>query len=88
MKKRILWAAIVLAVVVASFLTGKVQGKSGPAQDLSRCAIVVPQDWGEYVGSGSYGAAFRDANGTLRFVNKFPCGLEGAPQVVLEIRRK
>jgi hypothetical protein len=45
---------------------------------MARCTAVVPQDWGEYVDTNSYGAAFRDANGTLRFVNKFPCGLEGA----------
>jgi hypothetical protein len=89
MRKRILWAVVVLVIATASFMGGNVHGKGTPAQNLqSRCAIVVPQDWGEYVGSGSYGVAFRDGNGTLRFVNQFPCGLEGAPQVALEIRRK
>ena len=89
MKKRVLWAAVVLAIATATFVAGRLQGKASPAQDMTaRCAIVVPQDWGEYVDTGSYGVAFRDANGTLRFVNKFPCGLEGAPQVALEIRRK
>lgn len=89
MNKRIRFTALLVVIAIAGFQAGRVQGEPAPAQDqLSRCAIVVPQDWGEYIDSGSYGVTFRDSNGTLRFVNRFPCGLEGAPQVSLEIRRK
>ena len=55
----------------------------------SRCIANVPREWGAFKGvSQSYGIAFEDASGTLRFVNQFPCGLEHAPNVSLELRRQ
>jgi len=89
MRKRILGATAILVIGLAGFLAGRVQGKPPSSQALSaQCAFNVPTEWGEYVGSGAYGLAFRDNNGTLRIINKFPCGLEGAPHVSLEVRRK
>lgn len=89
MKKKLFWSIAVLVIALYSFLAGRTQGNPAPPQELAaRCVFSVPKEWGEYVGSGSYGLAFRDSNGSLRFINTFPCGLEGAPQVSLAIRRK
>jgi hypothetical protein len=89
MKKRILWTAIALVIAAASFMGGRAQGKPAAAQEqLSRCAIVIPHEWGDYVGASSYGVAFRDSNDTMRFINQFPCGQDGPPIVGLEIRRR
>ena len=90
LRKRILLPGITLMLAAASLLAGRTQGKpAAPQQDMTgRCVINAPQDWGKYLDSGSYGVVFEDTNGTLRFVNRFPCGLEGAPTVALEIRRK
>jgi len=79
---------LVILVLTLCFVVGRSQGAAAPQEQNGRCMIAVPQEWGEYVDSGSYGVVFRDSNGTLRFVNRFPCGLEGAPNVALEIRRK
>jgi hypothetical protein len=45
-------------------------------------------EWGEYVGASSYGVAFKDSAGTLRFVAHFPCDLNNRPIVALAIERK
>jgi len=92
MKRVIFSAAFSLLLAATFFITRKTQANpaSSPvAQDSSsRCIASVPLDWGEYVDSSTNGVAFRDSSGTLRFVKNFPCGLEGAPNVALEIRRK
>lgn len=90
LRKRILLPTITLLLIGASLLAGRTQGRPAAAQQdmTGRCLINAPQDWGKYLDSGSYGVVFEDTNGTLRFVNRFPCGLEGAPTVALEIRRK
>jgi len=47
----------------------------------------ISQEWGEYVGgSEQSGIAFRDKQGTLRFITDFPCN-GTIPLVALEIRR-
>ncbi len=92
MKRVIFSAAFSLLLAVSFFIARKTQASPAAApaapQDSSRCIANVPLDWGEYVDSSTNGVAFRDSSGTLRFVKNFPCGLEGAPNVALEIRRK
>ena len=90
MKGRTPWAVVVIVMLLAAtVLAARLHGKPAEPQEISsRCAIFAPEGWGEYVDSGSYGIVFRDSSGTLRFVNRFPCGLDGAPNVSLEIRRK
>jgi len=63
-------------------------GSTSEQEQAARCAITVPNGWGEYIGASSYGLEFKDDAGTIRFVKQFPCGLEGAPNVSLEIHRK
>ncbi len=65
-------------------------GKVVHAQSYSsRCIANIPREWGTFKGvSNSYGIGFEDSSGTLRFVNQFPCGLEQAPNVSLELRRQ
>lgn len=88
MRKRIFWTATLFVFAWLCFLAGKAQGKPAPAQSTSaRCVIHVPSDWGEFAGSGPYGLTFRDSSGTLRFVSQFPCGLEGSPNLALQVRR-
>jgi hypothetical protein len=88
MQKRTLWASAALVFAAAGFLAGSMQGEPVPFENHSaRCTANVPTAWGEYVGSGTSGMVFRDNNGTLRIIAHFPCGLGGAPQVAMEIRR-
>lgn len=89
MREKILRTAGVLVLVATSFMTGRMHGTASAASDpIARCAIWVPQEWGEFAGGTSSGVAFRDSNDTLRFINQFPCGQDGAPLVALEIRRR
>lgn len=58
-------------------------------QTVGRCVVSIPTQWGTFRGAAQgYGLVFEDNAGTLRFMNQMPCGLEGAPIVSLEVRRK
>lgn len=81
--------AAVLAIGTASFYTGRLLGSArAQAEQTARCTVLVPNEWGEYIGAGSYGLEFKDDKGTIRFVKQFSCGLEGPPSVSLEVHRK
>jgi hypothetical protein len=41
---------------------------------LAGCISAVPKAWGDFVGASSYGLAFRDSAGTLRFLQHPLCG--------------
>ncbi len=87
--KRYFGPAAIVAIGILSVNAQRISGGSTLEQEqAARCAITVPKDWGEYIGAGSYGLEFRDDAGTIHFVKQFPCGLEGAPNVSLEIHRK
>jgi len=87
--KRLIGLTAVLVTGFGSFCAGRLLGGPRPEQEqTARCAVVVPKEWGEYAGAGSYGLEFKDDRGTIRFVKQFPCGLEGAPNVSLEVHRK
>jgi hypothetical protein len=87
--KRIIRLTGILAAGIATFCTGRLLGSPRPQlEQTARCTLVVPNEWGEYIGAGSYGLEFKDDKGTIRFVKQFSCGLEGAPNVSLEIHRK
>lgn len=87
--KRIFGLAAIGVVGIMSVNAPRVSGGAHFEQEqAARCHIAVPKDWGEYIGAGSYGLEFKDEAGTIRFVKQFPCGLEGAPNVSLEIHRK
>jgi hypothetical protein len=75
---------IVLALAGTSwFLARKATARP---QTQSTCAIDVPSNWGEYVGSSEhYGLVFKDDAGTLRFATNVPCS--GVPQVGLQVNR-
>lgn len=88
MKKRIWGLALILIVMVISFHTKGAQSKEPLLQELSaQCVAAVPKEWGEYVGSSSYGVAFKDTAGTLRFVTHFSCGFKTPPHVALALER-
>ncbi len=58
------------------------------SQNFGRCIVNVPSEWGTYRGDAQgYGIVFEDNAGTLRFVKQLPCGLEGTPNVLVEVRR-
>ena len=87
--KRIIGLTAILVTGFGSFCTARLLGGPRPQQEqTARCTIAVPKDWGEYIGAGSYGLEFKDDAGTIRFVKQFGCGLEGVPNVSLEIHRK
>ena len=87
--KRMLVLTATLAAGIVSFWAGRSLGSPRPQlEQTARCKLVVPNEWGEYIGAGSYGLEFKDDRGTIRFVKQFSSGLEGAPNVSLEIHRK
>ncbi len=87
MKTRITLLVLGVFVFVLSF---QAQSKPPlPGHELSaQCAVTVPPEWGEYQGASTYGLAFKDSSGTLRFVTHFPCGFDTPPTVALAIKRK
>jgi len=60
------------------------------AQTQTRCLAYIPADWGTYKGaSESYGLAFEDFQGTLRFISQVSCsGVSPVPTAALELKRK
>ncbi|HXT75472.1 MAG TPA: hypothetical protein VN780_04225 [Candidatus Eisenbacteria bacterium] len=87
--KSIIRLALILAAATATICVGRLLASPRTPQDQSaRCAVVVPKGWGDYIGAGSYGLEFKDESGTIRFVKQFPCGLDGAPTISLEVHRK
>ena len=87
--KRMIGLTAILAAGVVSFCAARLFGSPRPQlAQTARCTVVVPQEWGEYIGAGSYGLEFKDDRGTIRFVKQFSCGLEAVPNVNLEIHRK
>ena len=86
--KKIMTLAVILPAATATICAARLLGPRPPQDQTARCAVVVPKDWGEYIGAGSYGLEFKDESGTIRFVKQFPCGLPGAPIVSLEVQRK
>ena len=88
-KKTKVLLAVILPAAAGTIGAALLLGSPRPPQDQSaRCAVVVPKDWGKYIGAGSYGLEFEDESGTIRFVKHFPCGLPGAPVISLEVQRK
>ena len=77
-----------LALIYAGIAWFSLSEKQGNVLASARCQINVPSEWGEFVGGSNYGLAFRDDQGTLRFVTQVPCGFEGPVNVALEIKRK
>jgi hypothetical protein len=64
------------------------RAKAAPQLVLGQpqCKSFVPLEWGEYKGSSnSYGVAFQDSKGTLRFITNVSC--QAVPSVALEIQR-
>jgi len=88
MKERIFWLALLIFIMVVSFHTGRAQSKEPLPQDLSaQCVATVPKEWGDYVGSSTYGVAFKDSAGTIRFVTNFSCGFKTPPHVATAVQR-
>src|SRR5215470_567306 len=91
-RQRMKQSAIAILLLVVGIFVGagsSTKGAAAQTTDSGRCIANIPAEWGTLKGvSPNYGLAFEDTSGTLRFVNKFPCGLEQAPNVTLEVRRK
>src|ERR1700733_13832701 len=57
------------------------------------CVSNVPRSWGNFMGASSYGLAFQDEKGTVRFVQHPVCGAQydnsaPVPSLGLEIVRR
>jgi len=84
LRKSILIAVLVLVAVVWLRPAARTQ-----EQTFGRCSVTIPSNWGTYKGDAQgYGLVFEDSAGTLRFVKQLPCGLEGTPNVLVEVHRK
>jgi len=91
---------LIIAILCASFVLGANMPVSHAAPStqstdnnsdstMPTCTASVPAKWGPLKGvSAVYGLGFEDPSGTLRFVNKFPCGFDTTPPISLELHRK
>lgn len=83
--KVLLVVMILVGVKLLFFPTRSI--KASPQETFGACVAQIPQDWGEFVGgSEQSGVAFKDRQGTLRFITNFPCN-GTIPAVALEVRR-
>lgn len=99
MKSKLTWLVQLCGLLLAG-VAGGVVGRIHTAplsvhaqeRDLTGCMVVVPKSWGEYKGGSSYGLAFQDQAGTLRFLAHPTCGNIlspiDAPVVDLKVERR
>jgi hypothetical protein len=68
----------IIGAVIASGFHGFEQATMVHAQDqfttFAGCISSVPTSWGDFMGASSYGLAFQDDKGTVRFVQHPVCG--------------
>ena len=71
---------IALAVMFGMFLgrtrnpPSSVHAQENRVPGSSPCTAIVPSSWGDFKGGSSYGLAFQDTQGKIRFVLNPPCG--------------
>jgi hypothetical protein len=68
----------ITGAVIASGFHGVERTAVVHAQDqfttFAGCVSSVPTSWGDFMGASSYGLAFQDDQGTVRFVQHPVCG--------------
>jgi hypothetical protein len=81
---------MLVCAAVAFFAMGPERPAVAQTQlNTGRCIFNVPQDWGTFKGmSERWGLMFEDSSGNIRSITQMPCGLEGTPNVALEIHRR
>jgi hypothetical protein len=99
LKRTLSWLAQLSMLLLAGVIGGIVGRMHSSAstvhaqeKDVTGCMVFVPKAWGEYKGGSSYGLAFQDQSGTLRFLAHPICG-NGlspiqAPVVDLKVERR
>lgn len=92
-------SVIGLAVLLGAAL-GRIRSPQSivHAQDrftgVVNCVAVVPKSWGDFKGGSTYGLAFQDKDGNVRFILHPSCGSVNSPMeppaapIDLEIERK
>lgn len=90
MKKRIVGVLLVILILVgvkSLLFSTKTAKAAAPQEDIGVCVAQAPPEWGEFVGGSEVsGIAFKDRQGTLRFITNFPCN-GTVPAIALEVRR-
>jgi hypothetical protein len=88
--KRTLRFAMLACAAIAVVTIGPEPTVVAQAQiNTGRCIFNVPQEWGTFKGmSERWGLLFEDSSGNIRSITQMPCGLEGTPNVALEIHRR
>ena len=90
-------AGAITGAVIAIGFHGFEQSAVVHAQDefttFAGCVSGVPRSWGNFMGASSYGLAFQDEKGTVRFVQHPVCGAQyensaPVPSLGLEIVRR
>ena len=46
---------------------------------VTNCVTAVPKSWGDFKGGSTYGLAFQDSNGVVRFILHPSCGSVNSP---------
>ena len=101
MRGRLIWIGklvIVFSVGLIGGMVGRMKssGSTVHAQEKGpepvNCMVSVPKSWGEYKGASTYGLAFEDQSGTLRFLLHPTCGnlnsLTDSPYADLQVLRR
>lgn len=63
-----------LALGIGQYVHPQVTHADEQFTSFAGCLTVVPKTWGDFIGASTYGLAFQDDRGTLRFVQHPPCG--------------
>ena len=103
MRKTFIAIAKVSTLLLAGITGAFLNQWSHPSQAVSaqeqfsgvtNCVTAVPKSWGDFKGGSTYGLAFQDSNGVVRFIQHPSCGSVNSPAeppippIDLEIKRK
>ncbi len=74
---------VLVGGVLGAVLTNGARVREVRAQDrftsIGGCTSVVPKSWGDFKGASTYGLAFVDGDGNVRFLEHPTCGTLGSP---------
>jgi hypothetical protein len=80
---------LALALLLLAGLSQPITTVAHAQTATARCNVKIPTEWGTFKGaSDQFGLVFEDSSGTIRAVTQMPCGLDNAPNLALEVKRK
>ena len=87
-------AGVIITIGLQAFSRPSLVHAQDQFTTVAGCVSAIPKGWGNLVGASTYGLAFQDDKGTLRFIQQPLCGnavsISNAPtpSIDLELVRK